>query len=155
MKLHEELGLRRGFTLLPHEALLNIYYTSSRIKKRAGEFFRQYGLTDVQFNLMMLLIYQSEEHEGLTQVDLSRMMLVNRANITTLIDRMEKADLVMREPVPGDRRYNIVKLTEHGRQKVAEVEAAYAAEVEKIMAPLNESELQALSEMLERIRESV
>ena len=75
-----------------HETILNIYYTASRMKKLADEFFRSYGTTDVQFNVMMLLKYQSEVSGGLTQVDLSRMMLVNRANITSLIDRMEKSE---------------------------------------------------------------
>ena len=114
MSLESELCLRRPFTLLAHEALLNIYYSASRLKKKAGEFFRPFGLTDVQFNLMMLLKYQGGQEEGLSQAQLSSMMLVNRANVTSLIDRMEKIDLVIRTPAPTDRRSNIVKLTKRG-----------------------------------------
>ena len=128
MALEQELGLKKGFGVLEHEAILNIYYTASRIKKKAGDFFRGFGLTDVQFNVLMLLIHQSGEQGGLNQAQLSDMMLVNRANITSLIDRMEKAKLVERTAA-DDRRYNIVKLTGQGRKLFAKVEPLYARQI--------------------------
>ncbi|MHC4573580.1 MAG: MarR family winged helix-turn-helix transcriptional regulator [Planctomycetota bacterium] len=152
MSLTHELGLRRRIELLPHEALLNIYYTASCLKKRADEFFRGFGLTDVQFNVMMLLHYQSGEEGGLSQAQLSDMMLVNRANITSLIDRMEKAELVVRTAAPGDRRYNIVKLTSRGRKLVAKVEPLYAREVQEVMAVFKLGEQKRLVAMLEKVR---
>ena len=155
MSLEFELCLRRPFTLLAHEALLNIYYSASCLKKKAGEFLRPFGLTDVQFNLMMLLKYQSELDQGLSQAQLSSMMLVNRANITSLIDRMEKADLVIRTPAPTDRRSNIVKLTGRGRELLARIEPLYTKEVKRIMAALKLNEQKTVIEMLERIRGTV
>jgi DNA-binding MarR family transcriptional regulator len=155
MSLEFELCLRRPFTLLAHEALLNIYYSASCLKKKAGEFLRPFGLTDVQFNLMMLLKYQSEQGQGLSQAQLSSMMLVNRANITTLIDRMEKADLVIRTPAPADRRSNIVKLTDRGKELLAQIEPLYTTEVKRIMAALKLNEQKTVIEMLERIRGNV
>ena len=155
MSLEFELCLRRPFTLLAHEALLNIYYSASCLKKKAGEFFRPFGLTDVQFNLMMLLKYQSGKDEGLCQAQLSNMMLVNRANITFLIDRMEKVDLVIRTPAPDDRRSNIVKLTGRGRELLAQIEPLYTKEVKRIMAALNLDEQKTVIKMLERIRGNV
>ena len=152
MSLEDELGLSKSIALLPHEALLNIYYTASCLKKRAGEFFRTFGLTDVQFNALMLLHHQSGPEEGLSQAQLSDMMLVNRANTTALIDRMEKANLVVRTAAASDRRYNIVKLTAHGKKLLAEVEPLYAKEVRKIMAALKEPEQKKLIAMLEKIR---
>ena len=155
MSLEFELCLRRPFALLAHEALLNIYYSASCLKKKAGEFLRPFGLTDVQFNLMMLLKYQSEQDEGLSQAQLSSMMLVNRANITSLIDRMEKADLVIRTPAPSDRRSNIVKLTGRGKELLAKIEPLYTKEVKRIMAALELNEQKTVIEMLERIRGNV
>jgi len=152
MTLKSELGMRKGFENPAHEALLNIYYTAARIRKRAGDFFRTYGLTDVQYNVMSLLKHQSGEAAGLTQVELSRMMLVNRANITTLIDRMEKAGLVARRPVPDDRRYNVICLTQKGIDTYQRVSGAYKKRVNDIMGVLNNPELDALRDILEKIR---
>lgn len=152
MTLKSELGMRKGFENPAHEALLNIYYTAARIRKRAGDFFRTYDLTDVQYNVMSLLKHQLGENGGLTQVDLSRMMLVNRANITTLIDRMEKAGLVARRPVPDDRRYNVICLTTKGIDVYQRVSGAYKKRVNDIMGVLNAQELDALKNILEKIR---
>jgi MarR family 2-MHQ and catechol resistance regulon transcriptional repressor len=152
MTLKSELAMRKGFDNPAHEALLNIYYTASRTRKKAGEFFRLQGLTDVQFNVLSLLKHQSGESGGLTQVELSRMMLVNRANITTLIDRMEKADLVARKPVPDDRRYNIIELTPHGVEMYQKVSGVYKKKITDIMNILEEDELTNLINILEKIR---
>ena len=151
MSLEQELGLRKPIALAGHESLLNIYYTASCLKKRAGEFLRSFGLTDVQFNALALLQHQSGQVGGLSQAQLSDMMLVNRANITSLIDRMEKAELVVRTSA-SDRRYNIVKLTGRGKKLLAQVEPLYAREVKKIMACLKEGEQKGLVAVLEKIR---
>ncbi len=155
MSLQDELHLRKPISLLAHEALLNTYYSASRLRKKAGEFLRPFGLTDVQFNLMMLLHHQSGNQDGLNQAQLSNMMLVNRANITAIIDRMEKARLVIRTPMPDDRRYNVIKLTKRGIKLLDEIEPLYAEEVERIMAVLVKNEQKKLIVMLERVRGNI
>jgi DNA-binding MarR family transcriptional regulator len=194
MALKEELGLNRGFADSAHETILNIYYTASIMKKRADAFFSQFGLTDVQFNLMELLRYQSgstpstssgqassppggpprlagpvsprraearrESGEagkegGLSQAQISDMMLVNRANITSLVDRMEKAGLVARTAHSNDRRFNIIKLTAKGEKLFAKVEPHYIEQIHKAMSSLEEPELKKLMTMLEKVRRTL
>lgn len=152
MSLEHELRLRKPIALEAHEALLNIYYTASCLKKRADEFFRPFGLTDVQFNALMLLAHQGGDEEGLSQAQLSNMMLVNRANITSLVDRMEKTNLVARTVAPDDRRSNIVKLTGRAKNLLARIEPLYADEVKKVMAPLGNLEQKKLIAALEKVR---
>ena len=152
MALKEELKLKKGFDIVEHEALLNIYYTASLLKKRADVFFKTFGLTDVQFNVMMLLHYHSGTQDGLSQAQLSDMMLVNRANITTLVDRMEKASLVMRTSISGDRRTNIIKMTVKGKKLFEKVEPLYAEMVKQIMAGFKQSEQKKLITILEKVR---
>ncbi len=154
MALRQELGLKKPIALFGHEALLNIYYTASQLRKKASDFLQPLGLTDVQFNLMMLLQHQGNA-EGLNQAQLSKMMLVNRANITSLIDRMEKAGLVARSSSPTDRRYNIIKLTNYGTKLLARIEPLYIKEVKKIMAPLKDVQQKSMIAMLEKVRNNV
>jgi len=155
MALSDELGLRKPIAIKAHEAVLSTYYTAAQLKKKVDEFLKPHGLTDVQFNVMMLLRHQTHDEGGLSQAQLSDMMLVNRANITSLIDRMEKGDLVIRTDAPGDRRYNIIKLTDKGRSLLDTVEPAYIAEVQRIMTSLKEGEPEKLIELLTRIRRAV
>ncbi|MGD0786310.1 MAG: MarR family transcriptional regulator [Sedimentisphaerales bacterium] len=155
MALKEELKLKKGFEMLEHEALLNIYYTATGLKKSADEFFKTLDLTDVQFNVLMLLAFQSGSHGGLSQVQLSEMMLVNRANITTLIDRMEKASLVTRTSVSDDRRTNIIKLTAKGKKAFEKAEPLYDRMIKQAMAGFNKDELKKIISVLENVRTNI
>lgn len=155
MALFEELGLRTGISNPEHEAILNIYFTAALIRKKADRFFRQFGISDVQFNVLNLLKYQAGEDGGLSQADLSRMLLVNRANITSLIDRMERDELVLRENDPEDRRTNIIRLTKKGRTLLEKIEEPYLEEIRKIMKPLSRKEMKILNGHMENIRKQV
>jgi len=155
MALKEELKLKKGFDVIEHEALLNIYFTTAGMKKRADGFFKALGLTDVQFNVMMLLAYQSENEDGLSQAQLSEMMLVNRANTTTLIDRMEKTGLVARTSDSADRRTNIIKMTAKGKKMFEKAEPLYAKLVVQTMASFSHAELKKLIAVLEKTRENI
>jgi MarR family 2-MHQ and catechol resistance regulon transcriptional repressor len=152
MPLKEELKLKRGFDIVEHEALLNIYYTANLLKKRADVLFRKSGLTDVQYNVMALLIYQAGEKGGLSQAQLSDMMLVNRANITSLVDRMEKSGLVVRTAHSEDRRCNIIKLTTKGEKLFEKVEPIYHEQVQQVMSGIAKPEQKKLMAILEKVR---
>jgi DNA-binding MarR family transcriptional regulator len=110
---------------------------------------------------MMLLHYQSGGEDGqggcvgLSQVQLSDMMLVNRANITTLIDRMEKASLVMRTSDSADRRTNIIKLTAKGKKLFEKAEPLYAKLVRQLMSGFNQGEMKKLITVLEKVRDNI
>jgi DNA-binding MarR family transcriptional regulator len=153
--LEEEIGLRRPIILPPHKALISIYYTATRLRKRAADFLRPFGMTDVQFNLLMLLQHQDNLNGGLNQAQLSSMMLVNRADITALIDRMERATLVARTVAPSDRRCNISQLTDRGRRLLSQIEPLYAKEVKRIMAGLSDKEQTKMMQALEKVRASI
>lgn len=154
MSLKEELKLKRGFDVVEHEAMLNIYFTTASLKKRADAFFKTLGLTDVQFNVMMLLNYQGGD-DGLSQVQLSDMMLVNRANVTTLIDRMEKTALVARTSLSGDRRTNIIKMTSKGKKLFEKALPLYEKIIKKAMTGFSQLELNKLISVLEKVRANV
>lgn len=153
MGLKEELKLSKDFVSVEHEALLNIYFTNICLKKHAAEFFSSYDLTDVQFNLMMALKHHGGK-EGLSQARLSEMMMVNRANVTGLIDRLEKIGMVERTAA-ADRRYNMIQLTQKGRKLLEKLDPAYGKEVQKVMSVLSEADLKRLIKACETLRKSM
>ena len=61
--------------------------------------------------------------DGLRMQELEQRSLFTRSGLTRLVDRIEAAGLVRREPVPGDRRGVQVVLTAEGR---ARHDAAFA-----------------------------
>lgn len=154
MGLKDELGLTE-FATLEHEAALCIYLTGDLIRKKARDFFRSYNITDVQFNVLDLLNNEAPEGRGLTQAQLGKMMVVKRSNVTSILDRMERDGLVERIDVPGDRRYNEVRLTDKGMSVVDSVKGSYMSGVEELLSDLSHHEMESLLDMLGKIRKRI
>ena len=151
MSLQDELGLPNPFDNRAHEALLNVVLTGTLLAKEGDRILRPFGLTDAQFNVLMLLKYQSDGGE-MNQTILGNMLLVNRSNVTGLIDRLEQAGWVKRTADASDRRVNRVQLTRSGQRVLERAEKAYTARVKETMAMLSSNEHGHLCTMLESVR---
>ena len=102
----------------------------------------------------MLLKYQTSGGR-INQTNLGNMMLVNRSNITGLIDRMEKSGLVRRISDPEDRRVNHVEITDKGSRILTRADKAYYARLEEVMSLLPQKEFNLLCSTLENVRQQL
>lgn len=150
MKLQQELKLKQPLASVNHEALLSLVRTSSLMQKLSDRFFSQFGLTDVQFNILMIL--SEHRRDGLSQQELSEHLIVTKSNVVGLIDRLERGGYVRREAHPSDRRFNQIVLTPKGEKLESKVEKSYFREVDKMMNSLTASEKRTLIQAMERIR---
>lgn len=153
MRLQQELKLKQPLASVNHEALLSLVRTSSLILKLSDRFFSQFGLTDVQFNILMIL----KEHasQGLSQQELSEHLIVTKSNVVGLIDRLERGDYVKRVSHPSDRRFNQIVLTPKGQKLEAKVEKSYFKEVDKMMNVLSPSEKRSVVKAMAAIRQYI
>ncbi len=151
MALSDELGFLRPIDTRAHEAVLGIFVTASLLGKEADRVLQGFGLTQAQFDVLMLLRYQTAEGSA-DQTTLGRMLVVNRANVTGLVDRMERDGLVTRTGDPVDRRVKRVRMTPAGARVLARAEQAYAARIREVVAGLPPADLAALCRSLEAIR---
>lgn len=154
MGLQHELNFPHPIQDPSHEVALAIVLTSAMLTKEADRLLREYDLTEAQFNVLMLLAYQAGP-EGISQTQLSRMLLVNRANVTGLVDRMERDGLLERFSEPGDRRMRIIRMTEKGREILEKAVQPYLERVDGIMGALSTKEREDLLGILDRLRERV
>lgn len=69
--------------------------------------------------LVVLEILKTNGNMNMTE--LSRMVWKQNANITRIIDKLEKQMLVERKAVEGDRRANLISITGKGEQLFKEV----------------------------------
>ena len=72
-------------------------------------------------------------------------------NITTIVDGLEGEGLLARKPDPTDRRAILLELTEKGRAHIAQIHALQCDLAERMFAPLNSHERQALHALLTRL----
>lgn len=153
MKLQRELKLKQPLASVNHEALLSLVRTSALMQKLSDRFFSEFGLTDVQFNILMIL----KEHgsSGLSQQELSEHLIVTKSNVVGLIDRLERSGYVKRMSHPSDRRFNQIVLTPEGGKLELKIEKLYFAEVDKMMNALTISQKKAVIQATERIRQYI
>lgn len=85
------------------------------------------GITPDQFTVLRSLL----EHAGLTQRELTQLMTSDPNTIASLLERMEKAGLLLRKPHEKDRRAYRIHLQAAGKRKYEEArEVALALQSE-------------------------
>jgi DNA-binding MarR family transcriptional regulator len=151
MALGDELGFRNPIKTPAHETLLGLVVTAGLLTKEGDRVLRPLGLTDSQFNALAVLRYQSEDG-ALDQSSLGRMLVVNRSNVTGLIDRMERAGWVERTSDRNDRRVKKVRLTPEGRRLLDRADRLYIRRVYDVMGSLSSREREQLEQALEKVR---
>jgi len=149
MSLAMELNLDTPFEDLRHEAVLNVVHTANLFSSTGAALFRRYDLTEAQFNVLFALKYKRRD---LTQSDLGKRLVVTRASITSVLDKLEEKGLVERENVPGNRRIYHVSLTPKGQDLIDGVEPVYREHLHYALGDLSEKECVALIRCLERVR---
>ena len=112
------------------------------IRQRLRE---QFGITLPRFDLMAQL---EREPEGLAMGEVSRRMMVTGGNVTSIVDQLEREQLVQRLPVPSDRRSYRLTLTEAGRSTFATMAQAHQAWVRELLSPLSAKEQSQLAALL-------
>ena len=95
------------------------------------------------------------DQEGLTHTELSRLLSVQPATITKMLQRMEKAGFVERRHDPDDHRVSRVYLTAAGRAVREDVQQVWRCLEEEAFAGFTEKERVLLRRFFLRIRDNL
>ena len=90
------------------------------------------GITPDQFTVMRTLL----EQHGLTQRELAQVMSSDPNTVASLVERMELARLLQRNPHEKDRRAHRLRLTANGRRKYERARALALAMQTDILSAL-------------------
>jgi DNA-binding MarR family transcriptional regulator len=127
-------------TELGHELTRAVLTTADVFLREGQRLFRPHGITAAQYNVLSAL---AAAGEGMSQRALGDVLVVDRSNVTGLVDRMEKAGWVRRADDPADRRVYRVSLTAAGRRLWEKISPAYEAVVLQVVAGLSDRQATA------------
>lgn len=108
---------------------------------------QRYGLHPGQFPALLALW----EREGISQAELCRLVQVEQPTMANTLNRMERDDLIRREPDPQDRRRALVFLTERARAMEADVTAEARAVNQMATGTLTPEEQAELLRLLDKL----
>ena len=116
-----------------YRALLQLLRTAETLWNVSRLFFARWDLSPSQFNILNLLY---DRPEGCTQIELSRLLIMHRSNVTGLVDRLEARGLVQRRDSAHDRRVYRVILTAAGKKLLQQILPRYYAAAEEVWGTL-------------------
>ncbi|MBU1096912.1 MAG: MarR family transcriptional regulator [Ignavibacteriae bacterium HGW-Ignavibacteriae-2] len=124
---------------------LNHAYDS--VKKAHSRQMYAHNLTAPQFHVLEVLMKTGP----IPLKKISEELLVTGANITCVVDNLEKEDLVKRVPSKKDRRIINAELTDKGREKIDNLFPEYSNGLSESMKELTENEKKELIRLLEKV----
>ena len=108
---------------------------------------RQFGLTGQQSLVMRLLL----NNGSMSSADLSRLMYVTPSNMTGIIDRLERKDLIERVRKEGDRRVALITLTGKGKKLSEQIPDPIENKIINELADLEADHVQLLAMAMNQV----
>ena len=128
------------------KALLNIIYTANWITSIQSESFKDFGISQQQYNILRILRGANEPLKVQTIKD---RMLERSPNATRLMDKLCAKNLIKRLPSEHDRRVVKIEITRQGLDLLNTI----PNDMNKaLFNNLSEAEAEQLSDLLDKMR---
>lgn len=128
------------------KALINIKYTSNWLNSQENIFFKPYGISPQQYNILRILRGAKDKMKVQT---VKERMIERAPNATRLMDKLCDKNLTERERCDDDRRVVYVRITEDGLALLKQIDENKNL---SFLENLTEEEALTLSNLLDKIR---
>lgn len=134
------------------EAVINVNLTNAAQVAAMGRLCDAMGVTrTIGRHALLRILFFTPEHR-LTQVEVAHEMQVTSANVTFLVDGLEKEGLVRRVPSTTDRRTVYVELTDAGLAFAERIVPSLARYMARMLEGFSDEEKHTFCDMLDRVR---
>ena len=128
------------------KATLNILYTANWISSQQNTFFKPFGISPQQFNILRIL---KGAQKPLKVQTIKERMVERSPNATRLMDKLYAKGFIGREHCPNDRRVVYIEITTKGLDLLKEISKQLK---DDLLENLTEKEAELLSNLLDKIR---
>jgi DNA-binding MarR family transcriptional regulator len=133
----------------PFRALLRTLGLLERIMQ---SYFARFGISGAQWGVLINLHRAEQEGlPGLRLTDLSDRLIIRPPSVTGVVDRLERAGLVVRDESLTDMRAKQVGLTAKGRQLMDRILTVHGKQIEMVLGGLSSIEQGELHRLLARL----
>jgi MarR family transcriptional regulator, 2-MHQ and catechol-resistance regulon repressor len=125
------------------DAFIKLMRVANTLRARMESELRRVGLTESQLGVLEMLLHLGP----LRQCEIGEKLLISRANVTLVVDRLAESGWVRRERHPEDRRSNIVQLTAEGRKRIERLFPDHVRRIVDVLSPLSAAEQEQLGSL--------
>jgi MarR family transcriptional regulator, organic hydroperoxide resistance regulator len=136
---------------MPADLTFLLYAAVDRMTGDLDRAAVEMGLNDVR-DWLVLAALDDGRHR--TQLELSRVVCVDKTTLITVLDRLEKNELIVRKVDPSDRRVRIPQITAKGRKVYAKFATARDAVEAQALDGVSQQDRRLLLDLLARVANS-
>ena len=148
MKIEDAIKQTKAFNSVYQKAGVNLLYTNSWYTAKLKGFFKNFGLTVRQYNILRIL---KGAGKPVSTSFIRERLLDKMSDVSRIIDRMHDKNLVSKEVCSNDRRLVDIGLTKTGVEKLMEVNAE-ADIMDQMFKTLSSEEAEMLNALLDKLR---
>lgn len=150
--LHERVK-QNEFESTRQEAVINLLVTAGHYRQILNDICRQYNITHDQYNVLRIL--KGVHPEGHPRNEIIDRMIERTPDVTRLLDRLEKRDLVYRTKSEEDRRLSIARITDKGLELLEEMDPEFSQASKNFTEGIAEADLKQFSKICSSMLENI
>lgn len=131
------------------KAGINLIYTGTWLKTLHSDFFKSFGITWPQHNILRIL--RGQKGNAVSVNTIKERMMDKSSNVSRITEKLQKKKLIECRPSAIDKRSVEVSITQKGLDLLTKVEGR-VPEINNLLAHLEPSELLLLNMLLDKIR---
>ena len=132
-------------------AVTSLMRVQQLVLSNLDSILKPHGLTFARYEALVLLVFSARG--SLPMGKMGERLQVHPTSITSIINRLEAAELVVRRPHPEDRRAVLAEVTDSGRRLVEAATADLVA-ADFGLGVLTERQLRSMSSLLRPVRKA-
>lgn len=131
------------------EAMLNLMVAADTVRTMTNRVLSVYEITGGQYNVLRIL--RGAGSGGHSRCDIAARMVERAPDITRIIDRLEKQELVIRDRTDEDRRLSVTRISRKGLDLLEQIEPELLKANHEFAKKLSAAEWIALTSLCEKI----
>jgi DNA-binding MarR family transcriptional regulator len=149
MKIEQAINQRK-FRDEHHKVVVNLLYTGNWLRDALGANLKALGLLPQHYNALRII--RGKHPEPLSAGSIKEVMLDKASDVTRLLDKLEKLNLIQRRLCPHNRRKMDINITSQGLQLLDELDVPMDRFYNDLSERLTEEEAKMLSDLLDKMR---
>ncbi|HRD38816.1 MAG TPA: MarR family transcriptional regulator, partial [Bacteroidia bacterium] len=133
------------------KAVINIIYTANWLRDQQTELFKKHDILPQHYNV--LRIVNGKHPKSVSPGDIKEVMLDKGNDVTRLVDKLVKMDLLKRSLCEENRRKIDINLTDKGVKFLKEINEPMRKQYLNMKKFLSEKEAESLSNLLDKLRD--
>jgi len=148
MTLEESIKQTKPFKDEYEKLGVNLLFTTNWLVTQLKDHFKRFEVTPKQYNILRIL---RGAQKPVSTSFIRERLLDKMSDVSRIVDRLEKRDLVKKSVCKNDKRLVDVQLTDSGKEKVLLINKEMKV-MRTIFSELNTKEVKTLNTLLDNIR---